>query len=159
MWKIFGQVVVMGGLLIGGAGMTMAQSTGRHAAISASMSVAVPDLPQPVRQAEYLEAVSVVQPSIRHPLPIQGSPAHQILRSPVKKPSFSLGYRAHHAQTHPPLSSYHRRASPSPAKIPRAHARETWKRPYSYGYFGASPSRQWTLHYGYRDRYTQWRAQ
>jgi hypothetical protein len=46
---------------------------------------------------------------------------------------------------------------PPPAMMRQANSRNTWKTPYSYGYFGASSTRQWSLHYGYRDRSTEWR--
>ncbi|QDT06009.1 hypothetical protein K227x_44160 [Rubripirellula lacrimiformis] len=46
-----------------------------------------------------------------------------------------------------------------PATIPNARRREVWKTPYSYGYFGASGSRSWSNHHGYRDRYSEWRYQ
>ncbi len=40
--------------------------------------------------------------------------------------------------------------------IPAAVRQPVWKAPYSYGYFGAGRKRQWTLHYGFPQTYTQW---
>ncbi len=40
--------------------------------------------------------------------------------------------------------------------IPAAVRQPVWKTPYSYGYFGAGRKRQWTLHYGFPQTYTQW---
>ena len=41
----------------------------------------------------------------------------------------------------------HRRAA-----LPTAVVQPIAKTPYSYGFFGATPPRQWTRHEGYRDR-------
>ncbi len=45
---------------------------------------------------------------------------------------------------------------PPPPAIPGARQTPVWKTPYSYGHFGASGKKHWSMHYGYRDRYTQW---
>jgi hypothetical protein len=98
------------------------------------------------------------------------SPAHQVIRSPKQpQPADSRSVqgrrtiqehadeiRDQHAQTHPDHSSIRRRVQPEPAMIPGGREQETWKQPYSYGYFGASGQRNWSLQHGYRDRYTQW---
>ncbi|TWU60203.1 hypothetical protein Poly51_04780 [Rubripirellula tenax] len=69
--------------------------------------------------------------------------------SPNRPPNHPLhpGYRLHH------------QIQPVTASIPNAKRQETWKTPYSYGYFGASGTRQWSMHHGYRDRYIEWRSQ
>ena len=56
----------------------------------------------------------------------------------------------------PHLLHHHAQQVP-PAVIPDAAQREVWKSPYSYGYFGASGTRRWTRHHGYRDRGKEWR--
>ncbi len=43
-----------------------------------------------------------------------------------------------------------------PATIPDAQRTPLWKAPYSYGHFGAAPRRQWSLHHGHQQTYTQW---
>lgn len=40
--------------------------------------------------------------------------------------------------------------------IPGATRAPMWKTPYSYGHFGASRNRQWSLQHGYQNAYTQW---
>jgi len=57
---------------------------------------------------------------------------------------------------HPPHSDMRRRFMPPQATIPQARQSPTWKTPYSYGYFGASGKRHWSLHHGNRDRATTW---
>jgi hypothetical protein len=42
------------------------------------------------------------------------------------------------------------------AAIPNANRVGVWKTPYSYGHFGASRNRQWSLHRGHKESYTQW---
>lgn len=83
--------------------------------------------------------------------------SHQILKAPGRKPKKHqrLSDELH---KHSPHYSFHQRLKSEPAKLPQANQRETWKTPYSYGYFGASAKRQWSLHHGYRDRYIEWRA-
>lgn len=92
--------------------------------------------------------------------------SHHILRSPEKTLPQKKNTSGKHATTeyhsskrlvHPPFSPYRRRMQPDPPTLPGANQRETWKTPYSYGYFGASGTRHWSLHHGYRDRYTEWR--
>jgi hypothetical protein len=117
--------------------------------------------PTPVRNVDYVEALpEVAQPagyqsfgplnSLRTPLQ-----PHHVIRPPASRPA-----GANHqskAVPRPPHHSFRRRVQPAPAMLPEANQRETWKTPYSYGYFGASGSRHWTMHHGYRDRYTEWR--
>jgi len=50
----------------------------------------------------------------------------------------------------------HADKTPRSVPIPDATRAPLWKAPYSYGHFGASRNRQWTLHHGYRNAYTQW---
>jgi hypothetical protein len=59
-------------------------------------------------------------------------------------------------QTHPPHDMFRQRHQPEPAGIPDAVQRNTWKTPYSYGFFGGSRDRRWQRHFGYRDRGTAW---
>ena len=87
---------------------------------------------------------------------------HQILRAPQspstgKKSPFS--HESIHPSkrlVHPPFSSHRRRVQPAPATLPGANQKASWKTPYSYGYFGGSGTRHWSLHHGARDRYTEW---
>ncbi len=83
------------------------------------------------------------------------SPQHRVIRSPSLQPK--PDHLKRHASSHPPHLSHHRPIQPSPAVLPDANQQETWKTPYSYGYFGASSSRHWSRHHGYRDHSTQWR--
>ena len=95
------------------------------------------------------------------------SPPHQVLQAPDQasasnhrlggKP-LGLGKNIEKKRaTHPPHSNYVRRFQPAPAVIPGAAEQTQWKTPYSYGYFGASSTRHWSMHHGHRDRYTEWR--
>jgi hypothetical protein len=96
-------------------------------------------------------------------------PFHQVIRAPRMENSgsghelFSGGRHSTAVPTssgavHPPVHLLrHHTAQAPPAVIPDASQREVWKTPYSYGYFGASGSRQWTRHFGYRDRDKEWR--
>ncbi len=98
------------------------------------------------------------------------SPSHQVIRSPgqsvpieTQQSQLHSGLQAktqamheRHRQTHPDHSSIRRRIQPEPPTIPGGRQRETWKQPYSYGYFGASGERHWSMQHGYRDRFTQW---
>jgi hypothetical protein len=86
--------------------------------------------------------------------------AHQILRAPtIAAPGeqAATGKSLQKKLVHPPYSSHRRRMQPEPPTLPGANQREIWKTPFSYGYFGASGTRHWSLHHGYRDRYTEWR--
>jgi hypothetical protein len=111
------------------------------------------------------------------------SPAHVVIRSPAQQTTRApaTGRQASHAslgvnhfsdsnQEHlpaPPLHGQHSKLAkqkwihgpvqPRQATIPDARERAAWKQPYSYGYFGASSSRHWGTHHGYRDRYTEYR--
>ncbi len=112
--------------------------------------------PAPVRQVQHVEwdgiPQSVAPATASHH-------QHQILRAPGPRAATSAAARHHekYLQKHPPHLSIQQRIQPAPAKLPLANQRETWKTPYSYGYFGASGRRHWSRHYGYRDRYTEWR--
>ncbi len=62
------------------------------------------------------------------------------------------------AATHEHLHGYvlHGDKADARPEIPGAVRQPVWKTPYSYGYFGAGRKRQWTLHYGHQQTYTQW---
>jgi hypothetical protein len=83
---------------------------------------------------------------------------HRVILAPNRQPTAEKQAIKHPRFHHPHYwSQYHRPVQPAPAVLPEANQRETWKTPYSYGYFGASNKRHWTAHHGYRDRYTEWR--
>ncbi|TWU49760.1 hypothetical protein [Rubripirellula reticaptiva] len=116
------------------------------------------------------------------PVPL---PAHQVIAAPRPKPRSAshggagarIGHDGGglHGELHDDLASHHdaeRRSFTNPlppgyrlhhhiqaptATIPNAVRRETWKTPYSYGYFGASGTRSWSRHTSYRDNKTEWR--
>ena len=122
--------------------------------------------PAPVRNVGYIEELPEFTESAGYqssgylhagPLNSLRTPLqpHHVIRSPDRGPA-----AANHKSKgvpHPPHHSFHRRVQPAPAMLPEANQREVWKTPYSYGYFGASGTRHWTKHHGYRDRYTEWR--
>lgn len=93
---------------------------------------------------------------LRHGAPLH---PHRIIESPDLRTNSRSPTTRGHSQKHPPHLSQHRPIQPSQALLPQARERQTWKTPYSYGYFGAGNTRQWTLHHGYRDRYSEWRLQ
>ncbi len=117
---------------------------------------------QPFLQVQYVEPLDAVAM-------IEGGHAHPIIRAPRIEYSGTATRHAHagpSATTNPAPSSVvdplphllnHHATQAPPAVIPDASHREVWKSPYSYGFFGASGSRQWTRHYGYRDRGKEWR--
>lgn len=43
-----------------------------------------------------------------------------------------------------------------PVAIHQAVRAPVWKQPYSYGHFGAAHTRQWSLHHGHQQKYSQW---
>ena len=98
-------------------------------------------------------------------LPYSPQHTHRILRPPsTQLPTGHSHDRKSRLESefdkrwiHPPFSSHRRRIQPAPAMVPDGKQRAIWKSPYSYGYFGATRTRHWSLHYGYRDRYTEWR--
>lgn len=91
-------------------------------------------------------------------------PSHQIVRAPrIVHPGHDPADIAgqspvslHEQHEVPPLI-HQRTPQLPPAVIPDASHREVWKSPFSYGYFGATGTRQWVRHYGYRDRDREWR--
>lgn len=89
-------------------------------------------------------------------------PPHPVIEPPAVRRDRDYLHRSHHRgapaapKHHPPLDTLHRRLASPRATVPGAAERRVWKRPYSYGYFGARGKRRWSRHYGYRDRYTQW---
>jgi hypothetical protein len=89
-------------------------------------------------------------------------PPHQVIEPPAVRRDRDHLHRSHHRGApappihHPPLGTLHRHLTSPRAIVPGAAERPVWKRPYSYGYFGARGKRHWSRHYGYRDRYTQW---
>jgi hypothetical protein len=96
--------------------------------------------------------------------PLAMPPVHELIRTPrleyqgVPAPPSSTHVRSHTNPVHPLPHLIHQRTSPaSSAVIPGVPQREVWKTPFSYGYFGASGSRHWIRHYGYRDRDKEWR--
>lgn len=81
-----------------------------------------------------------------------GAP-HLVLRphAPVSATSpHAAGYYPSHAASH-----RENVAGPRPA-LPGATTLHLQKTPYSYGYFGASGRRHWSLHFGHQQSYTQW---
>ncbi len=122
--------------------------------------------PAPVRHVQQVESLTqqgmATQPSQESVLltsPTFGLHPHQVIQAPNQTSSSAKRHDGRHEQTHPPHSSFRRRIQPAPATLPEANRREIWKTPYSYGYFGASEQRQWSLHHGYRNRSTEWRLQ
>ncbi len=139
--------------------------------------------PAPVRQAQYIEthdqsiAESGGEPYYEATMNGYGNGdqfenalatpthAHQVIRAPGPKPlpnshgSMSSNGEGERPPNHPLHPNYrlHHQVQPVAATIPEARQTEIWKTPYSYGYFGASGTRQWSLHNGYRDKYTEWR--
>jgi len=101
--------------------------------------------------------VNLLRPVAQHPHHILRAPAEEMptRRAAPQRPTHADHKPGH--WIHPPFSSHRRRVQPPPATLPGARKRQVWKSPYSYGYFGASGARYWSLHYGYRDRYTEWR--
>lgn len=91
--------------------------------------------------------VNILRPTHLHP--------HQVLLAP-NRPSAQPSSKQRQHRFAPHLSQHHP-IQPPPAQLPEANQRPRWKTPYSYGYFGASGTKHWNLHYGYRDRYTEWR--
>lgn len=111
----------------------------------------------------FAEQDGVIEPTAEA-LPVgvwQSAPpshAHRVIQPPARRPtSGKASHRQRSTSTRPPLLAKHRAMQPDPALIPQARQREVWKTPFSYGYFGASGTRQWSMHHGYRDRYTEWR--
>jgi hypothetical protein len=118
--------------------------------------------PAPVRNVQYTETQSWPGDSsamqagplnpLRSPLP-----PHHVIQSPTKPKKTTRHSSQAPVPRHPSFAHHHRMLQPTPALLPEAKQRETWKTPYSYGYFGASGTRHWTKHHGYRDRHTEWR--
>ena len=71
---------------------------------------------------------------------------------PQAKPEYPLQRHAEATKTKFLHGDKTARAVP----IPNANRVPVWKTPYSYGHFGASRNRQWTLHNGHQETYTQW---
>lgn len=46
--------------------------------------------------------------------------------------------------------------TPRSTAIPQASRTSGWKHPYSYGHFGATHNRQWSVHHGHQRSHTQW---
>ena len=85
------------------------------------------------------------------------SQPHQLLVSPARQATHNHRNSNRTNWSHHFHQKHHKIIQPSPALLPEANSRPTWKTPYSYGYFGASRTKHWTIHYGYRDRVTEWR--
>ena len=117
---------------------------------------------QPVVQIQYVEPLDPVAM-------VAGTHAHQVIQAP--RIDDSVGSYPHTRAGHPATTNptpksgidpvphllNHHATQPPAAAIPDASYREVWKSPFSYGYFGASGSRKWTRHFGYRDRDKEWR--
>jgi hypothetical protein len=124
--------------------------------------------PSPVRHAQYIESVQHIEAdSGFDPVPMNAFRPplhpHHVIMSPADQAADSdrIGGGRHghdRDRLHVPHHlSHHAPFQTSSARLPRASLRKSWKTPYSYGYFGASGTRHWSLHHGYRDRYTEWR--
>lgn len=152
-------IALTGGIACGQATGNHALPNHRHRASASSLSYA--RLAAPIRPVSTMpESMIVIGDQTQLFTDQPPLPPHSILRAPTTKrptPHHAAGTR--HSSNHPPHLSLHRRVVPPPATLPSANRRETWKAPYSYGYFGASSKRHWTMHRGYRDRYTEWRLQ
>jgi hypothetical protein len=63
-----------------------------------------------------------------------------------------------HTKPHEKVTKHflHADKTTRPPAIPNANRVPVWKTPYSYGHFGAGRNRQWSLHHGYQQTYTQW---
>ena len=101
-------------------------------------------LPMP-HQHQVIQAPRIVPPHGHHSWPPSSWPPASD-RTATANPAHPLPHLIHH----------HTRQI-APAVIPDGTLREVWKSPFSYGYFGASGSRRWIRHFGYRDRDTEWR--
>lgn len=105
-----------------------------------AVGVAMEGDPMPLLHShQVIQAPRIVQPGHSHP---HADLRPDTMANPVHPLPHLIG---HHAD------------QPTPAVIPDAIHREVWKSPFSYGYFGASGSRRWIRHYGYRDRDKEWR--
>lgn len=81
-------------------------------------------------------------------LAIWGPPAqapHQVVQQPQWLSPAQAKKRAIHDKFHPPV-----------ATIQAAIIEPGWRQPYAYGFFGPTPQRHPTRHFGYRKNYTQW---
>jgi hypothetical protein len=78
-------------------------------------------------------------------------PPHLVIESPEVRAAQDP--TAWHGHGHPHA---HGRKPPYPAAISGANRVPVWKQPYSYGHFGASHTRHWSLHHGHQRNYTQW---
>jgi hypothetical protein len=129
--------------------------------ISVPGSARLADWPAPVRQVQHLEvaeSAGLGSVPVNHLRVAPALSPHRVLQPP-RQGQPSQGKAGDHPRFHHPhyWSQCHRPVQPAPARLPEANRRGTWKPPYSYGYFGAGNSRHWGLHFGYRDRYTEWR--
>ena len=75
-----------------------------------------------------------------HPTIVTQSPRAE------KKATFDLS-------NHLPI---HANKQTRPVAIHQAVRAPVWKQPYSYGHFGAAHTRQWSLHHGHQQKYSQW---
>ena len=93
-------------------------------------------------------------------IPSRGNPQlqpHQLLLAP-NHPTSEHRQHVKRGKGLPLLHHKHHRPIQPPAPLlPESNSRPIWKAPYSYGHFGASGTRHWSVHYGYRDRMTEWR--
>jgi hypothetical protein len=82
---------------------------------------------------------------------------HQLLVSPARQAPHNQRTSSRSNWSHHFHQKHHKAIQPPSALLPEANGRPTWKTPYSYGYFGASRTKHWNIHYGYRDQMTEWR--
>lgn len=75
----------------------------------------------------------------------QMGPPHFVIASPQIQAAQDPSARSLHG----PKRSY-------PVELSGATRVPVWKQPYSYGHFGASHTRHWSLHHGHQRSYTQW---
>ena len=136
----------------------------------ASRSTSTARFASPVRIVEHRTALQPFKPALHiHTSPIveeQALPSetsmslgampqsHQIIDSPFRGTD-RHGKIVTEGHRHPPVLKHHF-ARPHRAVIPEANRQPVWKTPYSYGYFGASGSKHWHRHVGYRDRSIEW---
>ncbi len=141
---------------------------GREADDAAEIAAKRVAWPEPVRQVDFVDDSASVLESQAFGFPPAPTVPHQVLVAPNQlRPGdqdvghFSGGgHFPGGRQAKPPVHHEHRlhhQVRAVPATIPNAARRETWKTPYSYGHFGASHTRSWNRHYGYRDHMTEWR--
>lgn len=175
------ECVVLIRILLVSIGLLLATPAVTHAQAISSWSRAGSraELPRPVRPNHTQQVThTVVHPNhmpsefqtrslVGSPQTVtQGNPQlqpHDLLRSPAQtahpraggRHSNSGGKHSNHwAWLH---QKKHHPIQPPAALLPESNSRPVWKTPFSYGHFGASGTRHWSTHHGYRDRTVEWR--